>query len=161
IRALRPHGPYLLAGYSGGGIVAFEMAQQLTALGEEVPLLVFFDTFHPQLPMRAVSFSIRLVRLRKERLAYVRGLALDRLDRIRAARERLQIKLCVLRNRPVPPALRDRYLTDNFGQAAARYQPQPWQGKALLFRAETVHFVFSGGGQYYGWDSVILGGMKT
>ena len=33
IRALRPRGPYFLAGYSGGGVVAFEMAQQLKALG--------------------------------------------------------------------------------------------------------------------------------
>ena len=57
IRALRPHGPYFLAGYSGGGVVAFEMAQQLKALGEEVPLLVFFDTYHPQMPIRAVSLE--------------------------------------------------------------------------------------------------------
>ena len=26
IRAVRPHGPYVLGGYSGGGLVAFEMA---------------------------------------------------------------------------------------------------------------------------------------
>ena len=67
IRALRPHGPYFLAGYSGGGVVAFEMAQQLEALGEEVPLLVFFDTYHPQMPIRAVSLGRKLQRLRKER----------------------------------------------------------------------------------------------
>jgi thioesterase domain-containing protein len=161
IRALRPHGPYLLAGYSGGGVVAFEMAQQLTALGEEVPLLVFFDTFHPQMPIRAVSLRRRLLRLRIERLGYLKELARDRLDRLRAVHERLQIKLCVLGGRPVPPALRDRQLTDNFGRAAARYQPQPWQGRAILFRAESVPFVFSGGGAYYGWERVILGGMKT
>jgi thioesterase domain-containing protein len=161
IRALRPRGPYLLAGYSGGGIVAFEMAQQLTALGEEVPLLVFFDTFHPQMSIRAVSLGRKLLRLRKERLGYMKEIALDRLDRARAVRERLQIKLCVLGGRPVPHALRDRQLTESFGRAAARYQPQPWQGKAILFRAESVPFVFSGGGPYYGWDSVVLGGVKT
>jgi thioesterase domain-containing protein len=161
IRALRPHGPYLLAGYSGGGVVAFEMAQQLTAMGEEVPLLVFFDTFHPQMPMRAVSLSRRLRRLRKEHLGYIKDLVIDRLDRLRTARERLQIKLCVRRGKPVPPALRDRHLTDNFGRAAARYQPQPWQGKAILFRAESVLFIHSGGGPSYGWESVILGGMKV
>jgi thioesterase domain-containing protein/acyl carrier protein len=161
IRALRPRGPYLLAGYSGGGVVAFEMAQQLTALGEEVPLLVFFDTFHPQMPIRAVSLAYRLRRLRKKGLGYIKDLAIDRLDRLRTARERLEIKLRVLRGRAVRPALRDRQLTDNFGQAAARYQPQPWQGKAILFRAESVPFVFSGGGPYYGWERLILGGMKT
>jgi len=134
IRALRPHGPYLLAGYSGGGIVAFEMAQQLTRLGEEVPLLVFFDTFHPQMPILSVTLGRRLRRLRKERLAYIKEVALDKLDRARAVRERLQIKLCVLGGRPVPHALRDRQLTENFGRASARYQPRPWQGKAILFR---------------------------
>jgi len=161
IRALRPHGPYLLAGYSGGGIVAFEMAQQLTRLGEEVPLLVFFDTYHPQMPIRAVSLSRKLRRLRQDGLKYVKEALLDRRNRARAVRERLQIKLCVTRGRPVPHALRDRHLTESFGQAAARYRPQPWQGKALLFRAESVPFVFSGGGPYYGWDSVVLGGVKT
>ena len=61
----------------------------------------------------------------------------------------------------MPHALRDRHLTESFGQAARRYRPQPWQGKALLFRAESVPFVFSGGGPYYGWDSVVLGGVQT
>jgi len=161
IRALRPHGPYFLAGYSGGGVVAFEMAQQLEALGEEVPLLVLFDTYHPQMPIRAVSLGRKLQRLRKGGLKYLKETLLDRLERARAVRERLQIKLCVTRGRPVPHALRDRHLTESFGHAAGRYRPQPWQGKALLFRAESVPFVFSGGGPYYGWDSVVLGGVQT
>jgi thioesterase domain-containing protein len=75
--------------------------------------------------------------------------------------ERLQIKLCLLRGRPVPHALRDRQLTESFGRGAALYRPQPWQGRAILFRAESVPFVFSGGGPDYGWDSVVLGGVKT
>ena len=161
IRALRPRGPYLLAGYSGGGVVAFEMAQQLKALGEEVPLLVFFDTYHPQMPIRAVTLSRKLMLLRKEGFAYVKERALDRVARARAVRERIQIKLCVLGGRPVPHALRDRHLTESFGRASRRYRPQPWQGKAILFRAESVPFVFSGGGPYYGWDSFVLGGLKT
>jgi acyl transferase domain-containing protein/thioesterase domain-containing protein/acyl carrier protein len=37
-------GPYLLGGYSGGGIVAFEMARQLQALGEQVERVVLFDS---------------------------------------------------------------------------------------------------------------------
>jgi thioesterase domain-containing protein/acyl carrier protein len=37
-------GPYLLGGYSGGGIVAVEMARQLQALGEEVDRIVLFDS---------------------------------------------------------------------------------------------------------------------
>jgi thioesterase domain-containing protein/acyl carrier protein len=161
IRALRPHGPYLLAGYSGGGVVAFEMAQQLTALGEEVPLLVFFDTFHPQMPMRTVSLNRMLLRLRNEGLGYIKEIVRKRRERVHVARERLQIKMYVRGNKPVPHALRDRQLTDNFGQAAACYRPQPWQGKAILFRAESVPYIYGGGGPYYGWDSVIMGGLNT
>jgi len=37
-------GPYLLGGYSGGGIVAYEMARQLQALGEQVERVVLFDS---------------------------------------------------------------------------------------------------------------------
>ena len=40
IMAVQPHGPYVLGGYCLGGIIAFEMAQQLTAQGEKVKLVV-------------------------------------------------------------------------------------------------------------------------
>jgi amino acid adenylation domain-containing protein len=39
-----PNGPYCLAGYSFGGIVAFEMAKQLEKMGKDVKLLAMFDT---------------------------------------------------------------------------------------------------------------------
>jgi surfactin family lipopeptide synthetase A len=44
IRSVQPEGPYLLGGYSFGGAIAFEMAQQLTAQGEERVVVVLFDT---------------------------------------------------------------------------------------------------------------------
>src|SRR6185436_13973033 len=44
VRAVQPHGPYLLGGFSGGGITAWEMARQLRLAGEEVPLVVMLDT---------------------------------------------------------------------------------------------------------------------
>ena len=161
IRVMRPHGPYYLAGYSGGGIVAFEMAQQLKARGEEVPLLVFFDTYHPQMPIRTVSVSQKLIRLRKDGFKYVKETVRDRIDRARVMRQRLQIKLCVLTGKTVPHALRDRHLAENFSMAGSRYRPQPWHGRAILFRAESVPYVFSGGGPHYGWDRVVLGGVET
>ena len=36
IRTVQPKGPYYLGGHSFGGLVAFEMAQQLNQLGEDV-----------------------------------------------------------------------------------------------------------------------------
>nr|AXN93627.1 PuwA [Symplocastrum muelleri NIVA-CYA 644] len=47
IQIVRPQGPYLLGGHSFGGLVAFEMAQQLQRQGQEVALLAIFDTIAP------------------------------------------------------------------------------------------------------------------
>ncbi len=43
VRSLQPTGPYLLAGWSFGAIVAFEMARQLNRAGDEVALLAILD----------------------------------------------------------------------------------------------------------------------
>jgi amino acid adenylation domain-containing protein len=43
----QPKGPYLVAGYSGGAITAFEIARQLVAAGELLVELFIFDTFAP------------------------------------------------------------------------------------------------------------------
>jgi len=47
IRSLQAEGPYFLGGWSFGGLVAFEMAQQLTEAGQEVRLLAILDTPAP------------------------------------------------------------------------------------------------------------------
>jgi len=47
IRTVRPRGPYLIGGTCTGGVVAYEMAQQLTALGEQV-VLAIIESWHPQ-----------------------------------------------------------------------------------------------------------------
>lgn len=49
IKDLQPHGPYILIGYSFGGLVALEMAQRITRNGEKVALLVLVDAYpHPR-----------------------------------------------------------------------------------------------------------------
>jgi FkbH-like protein len=45
IRAFQKHGPYYLGGYCLGGNVAYEMARQLKAQGEEIALVVLIDAF--------------------------------------------------------------------------------------------------------------------
>jgi thioesterase domain-containing protein len=49
IRKIQPHGPYYLGGFSAGGVAAFEVARQLTLVGERVALLVLLDSFNPAL----------------------------------------------------------------------------------------------------------------
>jgi len=50
IRAVQPHGPYLLCGHCYGGMVAAECARRLIAEGDQVALLVFLDTPVPGYP---------------------------------------------------------------------------------------------------------------
>ncbi len=45
IREVQPHGPYLLGGWSMGGAIAFEMAQQLSRSDEQVALVVLLDSY--------------------------------------------------------------------------------------------------------------------
>jgi thioesterase domain-containing protein/acyl carrier protein len=49
VRRLQPHGPYQLAGYSFGGLIAQEMARQLRGAGEEVALVGLLDSDLPRL----------------------------------------------------------------------------------------------------------------
>ena len=54
IRTIQPNGPYLLVGECVGGIMAYEMAQQLLVQGQQVALLALLDT--PR-PTRARQFA--------------------------------------------------------------------------------------------------------
>jgi non-ribosomal peptide synthase protein (TIGR01720 family) len=47
IQSIQPQGPYWLAGWSMGGTIAFEIARQLEARGDEVVRVVMFDTRPP------------------------------------------------------------------------------------------------------------------
>lgn len=47
MKLIQPKGPYLLAGGSMGGMLAYEMAQQLKKTGDTVSHLMLFDTFGP------------------------------------------------------------------------------------------------------------------
>src|SRR2546426_110717 len=46
MRAVQPEGPYLLGGWCNGGLVAYEMARQLHAVGQAVDLLVLMDPMY-------------------------------------------------------------------------------------------------------------------
>lgn len=45
IRRVQPHGPYLLIGYSLGGLVVYEIARQLASQGEKIALLVSIEGY--------------------------------------------------------------------------------------------------------------------
>jgi thioesterase domain-containing protein len=58
MRSVQPGGPYRLLGYSSGGIVAYEMAQQLRAAGDQVDFLGLLDSWAPGTYRRAPNGSL-------------------------------------------------------------------------------------------------------
>jgi thioesterase domain-containing protein len=71
LRDVQPEGPYLLGGYCNGGLMAYEMARQLRAEGQDVNLLVLMDPGFPGDLARLTHGFIRriggLVRLSPEK----------------------------------------------------------------------------------------------
>ncbi|KAB8331576.1 SDR family NAD(P)-dependent oxidoreductase [Scytonema tolypothrichoides VB-61278] len=59
IQTIQPNGPYHIGGYSFGGIVAYEMAQQLHSQGEKVNILAMLDTSRPGTETR-LPFVLRV-----------------------------------------------------------------------------------------------------
>ena len=72
IQNARPHGPYILAGYSFGGYFALEVARWLVAQGESQPLVLLLDTF-PPIPYRATPPAV-LAKFHFDNLRSLRGL---------------------------------------------------------------------------------------
>jgi acyl transferase domain-containing protein len=160
IREVQPEGPYLLGGYSGGGLVAFEMAHQLTAAGEEVALVVLFDTFPPQIPDRDITVAMRMRRLRDERTGYLKHIVVRRVDVRRDAARLADAEEIARRGGTVPVELRDNYVQHSFIRAADRYVLRAWRGHVVLMRAEEMGYEAQGLGRTYGWDEVVGDGFE-
>lgn len=140
MRSEQPHGPYALVGYSLGGNVAFEMARQLQAAGEEIALLALLDS-------RLWSPSVRLsvwqkVRLHWQNLYHSSGRGrlhyLRERGRLLAARVRRgswhQAEDDVVLGLALSPA--SRQVAREHWRAWREYQPGPYDGDVLLFVAQ-------------------------
>jgi thioesterase domain-containing protein/aryl carrier-like protein len=128
IRRTQPVGPYRLAGFSFGGRVALETAQQLRAAGDEVGLLVIFDTFMPG------AFRRRPLRWIGEHIAGVLGQGPRYL--IATARRRHGREIAMpAADRSGDGATFVRREAALRRQLGARYRPQPYGGQVVLFRA--------------------------
>ena len=175
IRFVSPQGPYFLGGLSFGGIVAFEMAQQLKRAGEVVALLALFDTPAPQTIAKVADLddSILLLGLVRER-GRQKGLELnvsakdlEGLD----PDERLKFLVEALKELGLAPEdLDDRWIRSFMRGYRARikstvnYQPQVYPGRITLFRATErdaemeAHLKSVGQLEYFesyfGWDKV-------
>lgn len=141
IRQVQPRGPYLLAGYSLGGLVTLEMAQRLTADGEKVALLAMLDSY-PDIRYLSVAQRARLVtRLATRRATSAMklpvGEALSLI--IRPSRRRSlapRVSYQPPANVALSPAMQRArecaYL------ALTRYEPRFYAGKIRFVRAATA-----------------------
>ena len=129
IRKVRPEGPYLLGGFSGGGITAYEMAQQLETAGEEVAVLALLDTPLPVRPplSRRDKALIKLQEFRRKGLGYLREWVVNRLEWERRKRR--------VNDDPADAGrFHNRKIEMAFRQAVGSYTLSRWDGPLLLFR---------------------------
>ena len=137
IRAFRPGGPYVIAGYCAGGAVAFELAQQLSRAGGDVRLLALFGCPHPVYFSRrtqlwqGVAKSVRRVRAHAGALASRSWSERRRYfaQELGERRLRLESKRAAARDRVL--ALRAKVERATL-RAVRRYTPQPFSGRVAL-----------------------------
>ncbi|WP_339636430.1 beta-ketoacyl synthase N-terminal-like domain-containing protein [uncultured Sulfitobacter sp.] len=147
IRALQPQGPYLLAGYSGGGITAYEMAQQLQAAGQEVAVLAMLDTPLPVRPTlsKIDKAHIKLAELRRKGPAYLLEWARNRWAWERARRRGPQEAVGDGEGGTSFNSLR---IQAAFLRAMKRYETPQWDGPMTLFRPPLDRHWAVSAGQY-------------
>lgn len=137
LRAYQPDGPYLLGGYSGGGVVAIEMARRLLAVGAAVPVVVLFDTYPPGTDEPGTAGKLaNVVRnlVHHGPLPVARSLAV-------IARRRLSGRVVA-----DPKALGYGDVSElglakvdhHFNDVARRHRPTPVDVRAVLLRTEVI-----------------------
>lgn len=163
IRTVQSDGPYCLAGYSFGGIVAFEVAQQIVARGGTVNFLGLFDTIEwhyaervdralrPGERIEVIKEHLRSMAFSPERFTYFKSL-------LNAKISQLKYRLFPSRNGPLPQEIGDLEEVNSY--AAANYYPKPFPGKITLFRS-TKRAVQHGSDEYLGWGDFAAGGLEV
>ncbi|APE42970.1 polyketide synthase [Sulfitobacter alexandrii] len=144
IKRLQPEGPYILAGYSGGGITAYEMAQQLRAAGDDVAVLAMLDTPLPVRPSlsRPDKALIKLAELRRKGPAYLAEWARNRWSWEIEKRRGLHQP-----GQDAPGAeFNNHKIQAAFLGAVAQYRTPAWDGPMTLFRPPMdLHWQVTGG----------------
>ncbi|MFM8322963.1 MAG: amino acid adenylation domain-containing protein [Chloroflexota bacterium] len=137
MRTIQPCGPYIISGFSMGGVVIYEMARQSVAAGDPAPLVVFLDAPSPAyFEEQDTRLSGKLDNLKRmgfdERMQRVQ----HRLgQRYRWWSSELLSRLYLRFNRPLTPALRIHRVREMNHQIADVYTPQPYAGPITVLRA--------------------------
>ena len=150
ILTLQPKGPYLLGGHCLGGLVAFEMAQQLHAQGQKVSLLALFDTFIPS-SVKQLTFRERLSR-------HFNNL----LQRRSYVLERAKKRISWIKKVPDVEPTYAAYMA--YEQIVRKYRPQVYPGRVLVFRASNLDKLVESWKKIdpqFGWSDLVGGGLET
>jgi aspartate racemase len=114
MRLRQPAGPYVLAGSSFGGLVAFEMAQQLRHQDQEVALLVLVDPVYARQIRRTIWQQLKRP---GRKIIWRLG------------------EWFLQRGRRVPSLLYQGYMNEVMIRAGRAYIPQGYPGRIVLFQA--------------------------
>jgi thioesterase domain-containing protein/acyl carrier protein len=127
IRKVQPHGPYFISGGCVGGVVAFELAQQIRAAGEEIALLVLIDSNYPT---RRRMMRNHLVGLWQDTLPPEVG----RPPGLRGAATRVRARVRVMRTPSEEQriGMRKSAIGNRYLRRILRYRPEPYEGKLTL-----------------------------
>jgi thioesterase domain-containing protein/acyl carrier protein len=116
LREVQPEGPYLIGGYSAGGLIGIEVARSLRKDGHEVPYLALFDPNS----IRYTSFFGRALR----------GYFSHSVLALAPLMERWRVRSFEV----LAAFVTDKGLQSHF-QVLRDYKPEPYHGEMTLFRA--------------------------
>lgn len=136
MRTVQPRGPYLVAGFSGGGISAYEIARQLRRDGEQVLFLGMLDTPLPRSEQLTTRDRLRIQwqRFAREKHRYVWNFVAGR---VKWEWEQLRKRLFgVVEPAAAEAQFRSATIEQAFRAACDIYQPPEYDGKLWLFRPQ-------------------------
>jgi aspartate racemase len=165
ILALHPRGPFRLAGYSFGGVVAHEMACRLVEMGHEVDFLGLFDTQNPVAPCKRLSLPGRFGTFWQQQAALPLPAKLERLrERVAegiATHRRVKEEVAAAMTQGPAEAhsdLRRVQVREENWRAMQDYRPRPFAGRITLFKAMTASDKVEWPDDY-GWTDLAQGGL--
>jgi thioesterase domain-containing protein len=175
IQTVQPQGPYLLGGWSLGGVIALEMAQQLQAAGQEVALLVLLDSWPPPYAYTfsgqdALTEAEIDAHLLADFLADLRGRFADHLpplpgnfselnqaEQLHYVVEQARLLETVLPEGGLPQLHELLRVFQSNSRAVQNYRPRPYAGKMVLLRAGEES---TGDDPSLGWARLTTGSLE-
>jgi thioesterase domain-containing protein len=155
VRRVQPTGPYLLGGFSGGGLIAFEMARRLREAGEQVNAMILLDTpiREPQKFSTFNKIEMWLPGLRKEGVGFIARKYRERQEWKRTLAER-----DAARNEEASRSaqFQSQRVGDAFLRALGAYRVPQVEIKATLFRPRLKVKYTLRDGRQFGADRTIL-----